>query len=140
MASINGWTEAIIISLVFVGVLVIITGSYNLMYNKNNALPFVDNSGAEQLFIEYSDTAQTQIQGGEAQFDAQQGITVKSSWGLAKDAVSISWNFLTGGWIEQTISAMNLGESGTLLAKGLRILYFLSLLFAILYALFKVTL
>jgi hypothetical protein len=140
MGSIQGWTEGIILSLVFVAVLTLVVGNFNLMYNKSYTLPFADNSGSEQLFINYQDTAQSQIKGGEAQFDAQQGITLKSSWGLAKDAVTITWNFLSGGWIEQTVAAWNLGEAGTALARGLRIIYFLSLVFALLYALFKVVL
>jgi hypothetical protein len=140
MGSIQGWTEGIILSLVFVAVLTLVVGNFNLMYGKSYSLPFSDNSGSEQLFINYQDTAQSQIKGGEAQFDAQQGITLKSSWGLAKDAVTITWNFLSGGWIEQTVSAWNIGEAGTALARGLRIIYFLSLVFALLYALFKVVL
>lgn len=140
MGSVSSWTEGIILSLVFVTVLTIVVGSFNILYSKDNSLPFSDNSGSQQLFINYQDTAQQNIQGGDVAFDAQQGITLKSSWGLTKDAVSITWNFISGGWIEQTIEAWNLGESGTALAKGLRILYFLSLVFALLYALFKVAL
>lgn len=140
MSSVSGWTEAVLFSLLFVTILTIITVNFNGMYGKNNAVPFSDSSGSQNLFIKYQDTAQTQIKGGEADFDAQQGITLKSSWGLAKDAVSISWGFISGGWIEQIITSMNLGESGTALAVALRILFFLSLVFAILYALFKVAL
>ena len=140
MGSVSGWTEAIILSLVFLSVLTIVIVNMNVSYGKNYNLPFTDNSGSEPLFVNYQDTAQTQIKGGEVEFDAQQGITLKSSWGLAKDAVSIVWGFLSGGWIEQTVNAWGLGESGTVLAKGLRILYFLSLVFALLYALFKVSL
>jgi len=138
MASVQGWTEGILLSLVAVTVMGLLVANFNLLYDKNNALPFEDNSGAEQLFIEYQDTAQSQIKGGEAEFDADQGITLKSSWGLAKDAVSITWSFISGGWIEQTVAAWGAGEAGTALAKGLRIIYFLSLVFALLFALFKV--
>jgi len=137
MASVSGWTEGIILSLVFVAVLTVVIASFNLMYNKDYSLPFSDSSGAEQSFITYQDTAQTQIEGGEVAFDASQGITLKSSWGLAKDAVGITWNFISGGWIETIISSWNTGEAGVLLGRGLRILYFLSLVFALLYALFK---
>lgn len=140
MGSLQGWTEGIILSLVFVAVLTLVIASFNVMYSKNNNLPFSDGSGSEQLFINYQDTAQEQIKGGDVEFDASQGITLKSSFGLAKDAISITWNFITGGWIEQTVSAWNIGEAGTALAKGLRIIYFLSLVFALLYALFKVAL
>ena len=132
--------RGIILSLVFVAVLSVVVGGMNVMYNQEYDVPFSDNSGSESLFITYQDTAQEQIGGGEAEFDAQQGITLKSSWGLAKDAVSITWGFISGGWIEETVDAWNIGESGTILAKGLRIIYFLSLVFAILFALFKVAL
>lgn len=140
MGSVSSWTEGIILSLVFLSVLTLVVVNFNMLYSKNYVLPFQDNSGSENLFINYQETAQNNIQGGEVQFDAQQGITLKSSWGLAKDAVGITWSFLSGGWIEQTVNSWGLGESGTALAKGLRILYFLSLVFALLYALFKVAL
>jgi hypothetical protein len=45
---------------------------------------------------------------------------------------------LSGGWIEESVSNMLLGEAGTALGKGLRILYLFSLISALLYALFKV--
>ena len=140
MATISGWTEGIILSLVFLTVLSLIVVAMNYDYGKNNVLPFNDNSGSEALFIKYQDTAATQITGGEAVLDAQQGITLKSSWGLTKDVTSVVWSFISGGWIEQVIDAWGLGEAGSALAKGLRILYFLSLVFAILYGLFKVVL
>lgn len=138
MGTIANWTEGIILSLVFLTVLTLIVGNFNLLFSKNNVLPFQDNSGSEQLFIRYQDTAQENIQGGEVEFDANQGITLKSSYGLAKDAIKITWAFISGGWIEQTVQAWNIGQAGTALAKGLRIIYFLSLVFALLYALFKV--
>lgn len=140
MGSVSSWTEGILLSLVFLSILTLVVVQFNGLYNKNNVLPFQDPSNSENLFIEYQDTAQTNIQGGEVQFDAQQGITLKSSWGLAKDAVGITWGFISGGWIEQTVNSWGLGENGTALAKGLRILYFLSLVFALLFALFKVAL
>jgi len=138
MASVSNWTEGILLSLAFVGILGFVVGSFNVMYGERYNVGLSDNAGTEALFIEYQDTAQTQIEGGEAEFDAEQGITLKSSWGLVKDVIGILWNFLSGGWIEDVISLFKLGEAGTILAKTLRIIYFLSLVFAVLYALFKV--
>lgn len=137
MASVSGWSEAIILCLVFVAVLTLVAANYNTIYHKTNNVGFADN-GTEQLFIDYQSTAQQQIKGGEVDFNAQQGITLKSSYGMAKDVLNIVWTFVSGGWIENTIGNIGLGEAGTALARGLRIIYFLSLVFALLYALFKV--
>jgi len=137
MGSISGWTEAILLSLAFIAILSVVIVSFNTMYGETYSLPITDN-GTETAFIEYQDTAQTQIDGEDVEFDAQQGITLKSSYGLTKDIIGIVWSFLTGGWIENIINMWNLGASGVILAKTLRILYFLSLVFALLYALFKV--
>jgi len=138
MASLSGWTEAIIFSLLFVGILGIVTVEFNLMYDETNEIPFTDKSGATAKLENYMDTGSEQVEGGEVEFDAQTGITLKSSWGLITSLTSIVWSFISGGWIESIISAWNLGEAGGQLAFYLRIIYFISLIFAILYGLFKV--
>lgn len=138
MSSISNWSEGIIFSLLFVALMAIVIGNFNLMYNEDESLPFVDNTNTTSKFIERQATANEQIEGGEALFDAREGITLKSSWGIAKDFLFMGWNFLSGGWIESTVGGLGLGESGTALAKFLRILYIASVIFAILYVLFKV--
>ena len=139
MSNLSGWTEGIILSLVFVTILGLVVAALNLQYDKNNSLGLSDDT-TEQLFIDYQDTAETQIKGGEVEFDATQGITLKSSYGLVTDAISIAWTFISGGWIEKLASMWGLGAAGLAIAKGLRIIYFLSLVFALLYALFKIKL
>ena len=137
MGNASGWTEGILFALLFIGVLGIVVASFNVMYGKNYSVG-LNNSGDEQPFIEYQETASQQIEGGEVEFDAEQGITLKSSYGIFTDVIKILWTFLTGGFIENVISYLNLGEAGTALALTLRVLYFLSLVFALLYILFKV--
>jgi len=137
MGSVTGWTEGILLTLAFIAVLGVIIASFNGMYNKDHSLGLSDNT-TENLFIEYQDTASQNIKGGEVEFDAQQGISLKNSYGLAKDAISIIWSFLTGGFIETAVGYTNTGTAGSILAKSLRIIWFLSLVFALLYALFKI--
>jgi len=139
MGNVSSWTEGIILSLVFVSVLTLIIVGMNVQYGENYSLGLTDNT-TEQLFIDYQDTADQQIQGGEVEFDAISGITLKNSYGLVTDAISIVWAFITGGWINQIANMWGLGAAGMALARGLQVLYFLSLVFALLYALFKVTL
>lgn len=137
MGNISGWTEGILLTLAFVAILGIVIAGFNILYNQNNSLGITDNT-TEQLFINYQDTAEKQLKGGEVAFDAQQGISLKNSYGLATDAITIAWSFLSGGFIEKAASMWNAGDSGMLLARAIRIIWFLSLVFALLYALFKV--
>lgn len=138
MASLSGWAEALVFSLLFLGLLGIVTTAFNVMYDENHEIPFTEQSEAQTRLLSYMSTSQEQIEGGEVEFDARTGITLKSSWGLATGMTSIIWGFITGGWLENIISAWNLGETGTILAFWLRMIYFISLVFASLYILFKV--
>lgn len=138
MGNVSGWTEGILLTLAFVAVLGVVVAGFNLMYDKNYSLGLTDDSGAEQLFVEYQSTAEQQIKGGEVEFDATQGITLKSSYGITKDAINIVWTFISGGFIEKLAQMWGVGESGMILARAIRIIYFLSLVFALLYALFKI--
>ena len=140
MASLQGWSEGILLSLLFAFVITGVVVEMNGLYDKEYTVPFSDDSNSQTLFIEYQDNSKTQIDGGEVLLDASQGITLKSSWGLIKDVVSIMWRFLNGGWIENTISYMYpLGIFGSALAVTLRVLWVISIVFSILYLLFKVT-
>jgi len=137
MGNISGWTEGILLTLAFVTILGLVIGGFNSKYDKDYSLGITDNT-TESLFINYQDTASEQLKGGEVAFDAQQGISLKNSYGLATDAISIAWSFLSGGFIEKAAQMWNVGAAGLVLAKALRIIWFLSLVFALLYALFKV--
>lgn len=138
MGNISGWTEGIILTVAFIAVLGVVIAAFNLLYNQNYDLGLSDDSNATQLFITYQDTANDKISGGDVEFDSDQGITLKDSYGLAKDAINVVWLFFGGGFIEKLASSWNVGEGGMILAKALRVIYFLSLVFALLYALFKI--
>lgn len=140
MGNVSGWTEGILLTFAFIAVLTIVIGSMNLTYDENYNVGFTSGNDTEQLFINYQDTAEQQIKGGEVEFDAEQGLSLKNSYGLTTDAISIVWSFLSGGFIEEAVNSWGLGESGTALARAIRIIWFLSLVFALLYALFKVAL
>lgn len=139
MGNVSGWTEGIILSLVALTIMTLIIVDMNANYNKDYSLGLSDNT-TEALFVRYQGTAEQQIKGGDVQLTEAQGITLKSSFALVKDSINIVWIFVSGGWIEKTAEMWNVGESGMVLAKGLRIIYFLSLVFALLYGLFKVVL
>lgn len=135
--SLSGWAEGILFSLAFVLILTVVVINFNGMYNKDNQIGLGTNTTAED-FTDYQDTAGNKILGGEVDFDSASGITLKESWGITKRVFKITTEFLTGGWIEQVFYMMNLGEAGQIWAKYLRIIWILSLIFSILYILFKV--
>ncbi len=135
--SLSGWTEGILLSLAFVLVLGLVVTNFNGLYNQDNQIGLGTNTTADAL-INYQNTAGDKILGGEADFESGAGITLSSSWGITKEVLNIVGSFLTGGWIEQVFEMTNLGEPGQIWAKYLRVLWVLSLIFAILYILFKV--
>lgn len=135
--SISGWTEGILLSMAFVLVLGIVITNMNGLHDKNFEVGLGTDTSAD-AFIDYQDTAGSQIGGGTASFDSVNGITLSSSWGILKEAFNIVSSFLTGGWIEQIFAYTNLGEAGQIIATFLRIIWFIGLVFAIVYILFKV--
>lgn len=135
--SLSGWTEGILFVITFITVLGIVVTGFNSLYSKDNQLGLGTNTTA-QSYIDYQDSAGSQIIGGEADFDTASGLTVRSSWGVVKGAFNIVGSFLTGGFVEEVFNMMSLGEAGATWAKFIRIIWVLSLIFAILYILFKV--
>ena len=131
----SGWTEGILFTILIVGILGIIVGGMNVKYNKDYQIGLGGNV-TENAFIEYQSTLDREISGGEAVFDAQSGLTLKSSWGIIKSAGDIIWQFFGGGWIETIMTDyMHLPP---IVANTFRVLYFLSIGFIILKILFKV--
>lgn len=135
--SIGAWTEGILLSIVVVLVLGIIVTNMNGLYNQNKQIGLGTNTTAK-AFIDYQDTASGQISGGTADFNSVNGITLSSSWGMLKQAFNVVAGVITGGWIEQVFAYTSLGESGQVLASYLRVIWFLTLIFSIVYILFKV--
>jgi hypothetical protein len=137
MGSVSNWTETILLSIAFIAVAGLVIAGMNGLYGQNNNIGMTDNT-TENLFIEYTTNTQTQLGGGEVAFDATQGITLKNSYGIAKDGINLIWSFVSGSWINKIANLMGAGESGYILAKFFRIIWILSLIAAMLYALFKV--
>jgi len=135
--SLSGWAEGALLSIAFVLVLGLVIANLNGIYDKDNQIGLGVNTTADD-FIDYSNDAANKISGGSADFNSASGITLKDSWGITKQAFKITGSFITGGWVEDVFYMMNMGEAGQIWAKYIRVLWILSLIFAILYILFKV--
>jgi hypothetical protein len=134
---ISGWVEGILLSLLMLSVFTLIVVNMNLDYSKNYEIGLTDNT-TEKLFITYMDTSKSNVESGTVEYDSENGITLKESYNLALSAIKVIWNFLTGGWIYNIVNKLNLGDAGNYLARTVQILYFLSVVFAVLFALFKI--
>ena len=132
--SLGGWSEGILFSILLVMVLGIVIGGMNLKYGENNQIGLGGNT-TESAFVDYQSTLEREISGGEAVFNAQSGLTLKSSWGIIKSGITIIWDFFTGGWIETIVLYMKLPAQVAII---FRLLYFLSIGYIILKILFKV--
>ena len=137
MVTLSGWNKAILLCVGILAVLTLITASFNGLYGKNNIITINESSGSQAAFINYQQSSQENIKGSEVSFSAINGISLKSSFGLATDLMTILWNFISGGFIEQLIGAMHLGEAGVILALTIRIMWFIGVVTMFLGVLFK---
>ena len=137
MGFISDWGEAIILSVAFIGALALVVAGMNSIYGKNNELPIADNSTLAS-FSTYQGTAQESVTGGEVNLDSQNGLSLKSSYSIMTGFINICWNFLSGGWIAKVADMLYLGAPLKPLTIGLQVIWFVSLIFGLLYILFKV--
>jgi len=138
MGALAEWGTGIMFSLLFLGVFTGIIVEMNGSYHQSNVVGLVDNSNGTNRFITYMDKGSQKVTGGEVSLDATNGITLKTSYQLVEDFIGLVWDFVSGGWIGDVIDMLNLGTMGTLLSVTLRILFFISIIFALIYILFKV--
>lgn len=136
-ANISKLATVVIISLAMLSVLGLIVASMNNQYSQNNTIPINDNNYTQE-FVNYLESSTTEISDGTADTQTDAGITLSSSWGITKSIMTTVSSVLTGGFIEEVVNTLNLGEAGQVYAVYLRILFILTIIFAILYILFKV--
>jgi len=132
----SSWTETIMLSMLFVVLAGLVIGGMNTVYDKNFAIG-LDTSAIEEdgSFASYTVTAQGQVEGGEAD-QTDSGLSLSSSWAIAKGVYSTVWTVISGAWISIIISDM-LGWPSSV-ALVLRVLFLISLIFAVIKLFFKV--
>lgn len=138
MASLSGWTEAAIgIGLVVAAIGVIIF-SMNVEYGQSYDPTFnISTDATQQLLQDYQGTLETGID-GEAQSSAQGGINVVTSWSIIKAGLSMVWSFVTGGFVDNTIGLLPLGNLHTPVSLAFRLLFIFSIGFILIKILFKI--
>ena len=136
--SISGWTETIILSMLFIAlfstVIVFMNGKYGTFGGNNTIILNTSaiNPGGE--FPSYTVTAEGQIKGGETE-KTDEGLSLTNSWAIARGIFTVLWAVLSGAWIPALVSMMRLP---IVVANVLRTIFVSSLVFAVVRLFFKV--
>lgn len=138
MSGLSGWAETMVMFSLIVGLMALLFAGMNADYNKNYDVG-INTTSIEENLKTKSNQGQEQILGGEANSNANSDAGILStSIGIITGMGSMVWTFLTGGWIEIVVGYLNIGLAGGKIALYIRILWVMSVIFAIAYTIFKV--
>lgn len=137
-ASLSGWTEGALGILLLVFAFGLVVASLNVDYGKNfdGTLGMTTNTTYNDL-VAYQATTEQGMQ-GEATTNAFTGISLGTTWGMIKAGLTIGFNFVTGGWIENAVGLLRFGAIGTYLGLILRLAFVTSMAFILLKLILKV--
>lgn len=137
MGNMQGVGEGIVLMVLFVVLLGAVVSHFNNIYDTNHTIG-LDTSSLDD-FTSQVQTANEQISGGEAT-QVNDGLSLTTSWALAKGFFGVAWNFINGSWIPQIIIGMLhfTGTAGVIIATVLRMLFLITLIWAVIKLFFKV--
>jgi hypothetical protein len=125
--SLASWLEAglgIVLLLTLVGLLI---ANMNSDYGQTHDPTFgMQSNSTKQQFIDYQSTIDKGMQ-GEATTSALTGISLGTSWSMAKAGLGIAFGVVTGSWIQNAVGLLNWGEAGMALGLILRLLFVVSI-------------
>jgi hypothetical protein len=122
-ASLAGWLEGGIAICLILTLFALLIVRMNADYGVNHDPTFgISNSLTQQQFIDYQNTIEQGMQ-GEATTSSLTGISLGTTWTMAKFGLSIAFGVVTGQWIQNAVGLLNLGEAGTALGIILRLLF-----------------
>jgi len=137
MANMSTLTEGILLIVAFVILLTGVLAVFNVNYNKDYNVG-LETKTFEDSFSNYITTANNATE-GEVETTSD-GLTLKSSWSMAKGLYTVLWDFISGQWINRIIIDMlgMEGDAGRSLALIIRMLFLASLIFSLVKLFFKV--
>ena len=116
----EGWTEGIIFSVLFILVLGgIVFGGLNNTHDANMTIEGLDTSATQSTFESYQESQQEKIEGGDASFESNSGLSLSTSWDMVKSVLSMVMGFITGGWVETLVAYLHLPSIVGVILKGL---------------------
>lgn len=119
-STMEGWTEGIVFSVLFVIILggVVFTGMNNT-YDGDLQIEGLDTSSVQSTFENLQESQQEKIDGGDATFQSDSGLTLSTSWDMIKSILSMVLGFLGGGWVEALVSYLHLPAIVGVIIRGL---------------------
>ena len=134
--SLSGWTEVGLFTILFIVILTTITIEMNMIYDKNNDGSFgLATSESQAQYQQFQEDLQNSVRTGEAQANALTGVSLTSSWAMAKTGAEISWSIVSGAWIRTITGLIGLPS---IVGIIFQMLYVISIGFIIIKLLFKV--
>ena len=135
MGSVGGMTEGILMALLFVVLTGAVLGYFNSQYDEDFSVGL--EVGGLDEFYDSTSTAYDSTTGEVTQ--TNEGLTLTSSWKMAKGLFSTAWDFINGSWISTLITdTLKLdGASGYTIAMVIRVLFLSLILWALIKLFFK---
>lgn len=128
----SAWIEVALVAVLFFGALAIVATNMNNLYGKHNDLTYgiVSNKTLTDL-QDYQSSVINNTQQGQASitdFGILKLTTIPSMLNLGFNLVL---SFITGGFIDNIVGAMNLGDYSLIVIIVFRTLYIIGLAFAL---------
>jgi hypothetical protein len=137
-AGLSAITEMILALCLIMGCLLLIVNDLNVKYHQNNNPTYgISSNNTLDAFKNSQDSVKTGL-AGEATTNEVLGLSVVSSWGLAKALIGLVFEFVNGQWIQNAVALLNLGAIGQTVGLVLRLLYILAVAYIFLTIVFKV--
>lgn len=135
-ATLQGWTEGIIIAVLFVILFGVVIGGMNTLYSEDHEIVGLDTQDMSDSIETYQESLNEKFKGGDVSFLSSIGMTLSTSWDIISSTTHLIWQFITGGWIRTII--VDYLRLPTQVGIMFQILYFIAIGFLILKLLFKV--
>ena len=135
-ASLSGWTEVALFSVLISILLIIIVGNMNILHDQNKDATFGFSSNSTLTGLkDYQSTLESSIKEGESSTSSITGLSLSSTWEMIKAGINIVWDFLIGNWVRGAVKLIRLPTDVGII---LQILYVLSVGFIAIKLLLKV--
>ena len=129
-ATYGGWLEVILFLILFVGIIAIIGVNMNNTYEQDHDLTFgIVTEGTQDDINNLAAVFDNSTnKDGQTSMSSSFGTLILTTTPrMITATTSLIWTFVSGGFINSIVEAMNLGDYSGLIIVILKLLYFLSL-------------